>query len=106
MLLYQPLSLNYDISFQLSFLAVLGIYFTQGFFKRLFFFVPQTFAIQEALVLTFAALVFTVPIMVFQFGQISLFAPFANVAVTWSIPLAMLGGAISTLFYFLFPPLA
>jgi len=90
MILYTPLSLNYDISFQLSFLAVLGIYYTQGFFKRIFFCVPQIFAIQEALVLTMSALILTVPIMLFQFGQISLLAPIANIAVTWTIPLAML----------------
>jgi len=46
-------------------------------------------------VLTLAALSFALPIMIFQFGQVSLLAPFANIAVTWTIPLAMLGGAIT-----------
>ena len=60
-------SITYDISFQLSFLAVIGIIFTQNFYKSLFQYVPQTLAIQEALVLTFAALTFTLPLMMFNF---------------------------------------
>jgi len=90
MVLYSPLSINYDVSLHLSFLAVIGIIYTQDFFKKIFFFVPQTFAIQEALILTLSALSFSLPIMIFQFGQVSLFAPIANIAVTWTIPLAML----------------
>jgi len=37
-----------------------------------------------------ASLTFTLPIIVFNFGQISLLAPIANMLVTWTIPLAML----------------
>lgn len=94
MWLYSPLSLSYDVSLHLSFFAVLGIMYTQDFFKKIFFFIPEFFAIQEAFVLTLSALVFTLPIMMFQFGQVSLLAPLANIMVTWTIPLAMLGGAL------------
>jgi competence protein ComEC len=106
MVFWSPLSLNYDVSLHLSFLAVLWIYFTQWFFKKVFFFIPQVFAIQEAFVLTLSALVFTFPIMLFQFGQVSLLAPFANIAVTWMIPPAMFFGFLSVIFSFLFPFLA
>jgi len=98
MVLYSPLSINYDVSLHLSFLAVIGIIYTQDFFKKIFFFVPQTFAIQEALILTLSALSFSLPIMIFQFGQVSLFAPIANIAVTWTIPLAMLAWVITLIF--------
>jgi len=90
MLIFSPLSLSYDVSLHLSFLAVIWIIYTQDFFKKIFYFVPEAFAIREAFVLTLAALSFALPIMMFQFGQISLLAPFANIAVTWTIPLAML----------------
>lgn len=103
MTLYSPLSLSYDTSFHLSFLAVIGIIYTQDFFKKLFFFVPEFFAIREALVLTLAALSFALPIMVFQFGQVSLLAPFANIAVTWTIPLAMLLWALTLILDFFSP---
>jgi competence protein ComEC len=51
---------------------------------------PETLAIKEAFILTMAALTFTLPIMLFNFGQVSILAPFANVAITWTIPIAML----------------
>ena len=95
MSLFAPLVLLYDVSFHLSFLAVIGIIYTQDFFKKYLRFLPEFFAIREAAVLTLAALVFALPIMMFQFGQVSLFAPFANIAVTWTIPFAMLFGALS-----------
>ena len=69
--------------------------YTQEIFQRLFYYIPNIFAVREALVLTLAALSFALPIMMFQFGQVSLLAPFANIAVTWTIPLAMLLGAIT-----------
>ena len=95
MTVWYPLSLSYDVSLHLSFLAVIGIMYTQEFFTKIFTFVPNFFAIREALVLTLAALSFSLPIMMFQFGQVSLLAPFANIAVTWTIPLAMLLWAVT-----------
>lgn len=103
MVLISPSTLSYDVSFHLSFLAVLGIIFTQVFWKKIFFFVPSIFAIREALVLTFAAMVFTLPIMIFNFGQLSIMSPFANIAVTWTIPIAMALGFISIIFYYISP---
>jgi len=105
MTLYSPLSINYDVSLHLSFLAVIGIIYTQWFFKKIFYFMPSTFAIREACVLTFAALSFSLPIMLFGFGQVSLLAPLANIAVTWTIPLAMLWWAITLILYGIFPAL-
>ncbi len=95
MTIMSPLSLSYDVSLHLSFLAVIGIIYTQDIFQKVFSFIPNTLAVREALVLTFAALSFSLPIMMFQFWQVSLLAPFANMAVTWTIPLAMLTGALT-----------
>ncbi|NDK10045.1 ComEC family competence protein [Candidatus Gracilibacteria bacterium] len=106
MALWSPLALVYDVSLHLSFLAVIGIIYTQELFQKIFSFLPSSFAIREAFVLTLSALSFSLPIMLFQFGQVSLLAPLANIAVTWTIPLAMLGGAMSVVLYFIFPPLA
>jgi len=103
MVLFSPLSLNYDVSFHLSFLAVIGIIYTQEFFKNMFSFLPKTLAIREAFVLTLSALSFTIPIMIFQFGQVSLLAPIANIAVTWTIPIAMLLGFLSLIWYLITP---
>ena len=105
MSLYSPLALSYDVSLHLSFLAVIGIIYTQDFFQKIFYWIPSTFAIREAFVLTLAALSFSLPIMMFQFWQVSLLAPFANIAVTWTIPLAMLAGALTIIIDSLSTPL-
>ncbi len=99
MVIFSPLSLNYDVSFHLSFLAVLGIIYTQDFFNKIFFFLPKAFSIKEALVLTMASLSFTLPVMIFNFWQISFLAPISNVLVTWTIPIAMFLWFLSILIY-------
>lgn len=103
MALFSPLILNYDVSFSLSFLAVFWIVYTQEFWKKVFKFMPETLAIKEAFMLTMAALTFTLPIMLFNFGQVSILAPFANVAITWTIPIAMLLWFISIIAYVINP---
>jgi competence protein ComEC len=95
MTLYNPFLINYDISFQLSFLAVLWLLYTQNFFEKIFFFLPKKFALRESVVLTLSAFVFTIPIMIGNFGQISLLAPLANLLVAWTVPFSMLFGTIS-----------
>jgi predicted membrane metal-binding protein len=40
--------------------------------------------------MTLSALSFSLPVMIFDFGQLSIMAVFANLSVTWTIPLAML----------------
>jgi len=103
MIIYSPLSLNYDISLHLSFLAVLWIVFCQKFFEKIFSFLPNFLEIKTAFTLTLSALIFTLPIMIFNFGQVSILAPFSNIAVTWTIPLAMIFGFLSIIVYFVYP---
>jgi len=105
MVTISPLILLYDLSFHLSFLAVIWIIYTQDFFKRIFVFVPNAFAIREALVLTLWAMVFSLPVMLFQFWQIPLLSPIANIIVTWTIPIAMLLWSMSLLMEIIYEPL-
>lgn len=90
-----PLVLNHDISFHLSFLAVFGLLFFGDFFTRMFSFLPKWFGLRESLAMCLAAMVFTLPILMVNFGQISLVSPLANVATVPLIPLVMLGGFLS-----------
>ena len=103
MVVFSPSSLNYDVSLHLSFFAVLWIIFTQKFFENLFSFLPNFLEIKTAFTLTLSALVFTLPIMIFSFGQVSILAPFSNIAVTWTIPIAMIFGFISVIVHFVYP---
>jgi competence protein ComEC len=70
---------------------------------KIFSFLPELLEIKTAFVLTLASLAFTLPIMIFNFGQVSIMAPFANIAVAWTIPLAMLLGFLSIIVYFVYP---
>ncbi len=104
--IFSPFSLNYDVSFALSFLAVLWIVYSQNFLSKVFYFLPKTLAIKEAFILTLWAMSLTLPIIIFNFGQISLLSVLANIAVSWTIWIAMLFGFISIIFYLFSPILA
>lgn len=91
MLLVNPENLV-DISFQLTFLATLGlIVFTKpisNFLQKL------TKIVREPLSTTLAAQILVVPLIFFYFGNASLSAPLVNVLVLWTIPISTLGGFI------------
>lgn len=103
MIIISPLSLNYDVSLHLSFFAVLWIVYTQKPIDKVFSFLPNILEIKTAFTLTLSALSFTLPIMILNFGQMSILAPFSNIAVTWTIPLAMLLGFSSIIVHIVYP---
>lgn len=90
MITYNPAILLYDLGFQLSFYATLGVVFIAKYFKFNFF--PKKFGLREALQLTIAAQITTLPTLVYYFGTISLISPIANVLVAPLLPLIMLLG--------------
>lgn len=90
-----PLILNYDVSFHLSFLAVFWLLFFGNRFNAIFSFLPGWFGLRESLAMCFAAMVFTLPIIVVNFWLLSIIAPIANIVVVPLIPLIMLGGFLS-----------
>lgn len=106
MLLWNPLQLWYDASFQLSFLAVIGITEFGPFLKKALKRVPETFAIRESLVATIAAQLGTLPVSILIFRQFSLVSPLTNILVAPLVPLAMMLGTLSLLTSVLWVPLA
>ena len=103
MVIYSPLSLNHDISLHLSFLAVIWIIYTYDYFEKLFKFIPNILEARTAFVLTLSALSFSLPIIIFNFGQLSILSPIANLLVAWTIPISMLLWFISIIVYYIFP---
>ncbi len=90
MILYNPLYLNYDISFHLSFLAVFWLLYLQNFYEKIFFFLPKMLAIKESFVLTMSAMTTTLPVLIINFWYIWLLSPIANMLVWWVIPFVMI----------------
>ncbi|MFH1218467.1 MAG: ComEC/Rec2 family competence protein [Candidatus Peregrinibacteria bacterium] len=95
--LWNPKILVYDVGFQLSFLATLGIVVFAEELGKKFERVSGLFGIREALVMTFAVQVLALPLIVLNFGRLSLISPLANVFVLPFIPFAMLFGFLGVL---------
>jgi len=100
MLLQNPLLLFYDIGFQLSFLASMGIIYLKPIIdiglKKI---TKEKFKlISDIISVTFAAQIFTLPIIIYNFGRLSLIAPLTNVLILPIIPLlTILGFLVSIL---------
>lgn len=106
MLLINPLLLRYDIGFQLSFLATLGIIYLYPFLEKHLIKKNKAFGVLEILGLTISAQIFVLPIILINFGNLSLISPLANVLVLPIIPLTMLLGFIAAILKLIIPPLA
>ncbi len=95
MLLINPQVLKFDVGFQLSFLATIGIVYLSPYIKKGLKLFPQTFKIRDSASMTLSAQVMTLPLILFHFGRISLIAPLANVLILPFIPLTMMLGFVS-----------
>ncbi len=86
---FNPYLLLYDIGFQLSFLAVLGLLLYIKFFNTILIFVPKIFHIREVVSVTLSAQVFTWPLIVYHFNILSLVSPLSNIIILPILPLVI-----------------
>ena len=77
MLFQNPLLLKLDVGFQLSFLAVMGIIYLMPHFQKYF---------GNIIAMTLSAQVFTLPILIYNFGYFSLVAPLTNILIVPLLP--------------------
>jgi competence protein ComEC len=96
LLLWQP-SFLFDVGFQLSFMATLGIMFIKPLIP-----VQDNF-ITESFTTTLAAQIGTVPILLGVFGQIGLLSVLVNALVLWTVPLLMIFGSLAAIIGLVFP---
>lgn len=89
MLLFNPRLLLDDVGFQLSFVAFAAIVFVAPKLEEHLLFIPEHLGIRDALAGSLSAIVLTLPIILWQFGSVSLVAPFANVFVLPLVPFLM-----------------
>lgn len=87
MLALNPLLLTRDVGFQLSFLAVLGIIYLLPIFLYLFRNIPNPLHVREILGMTLAAQIFTLPILIANFGFVSLVSIIGNLLILPLLPL-------------------
>ena len=106
MVLWNPKILWWDVGFQLSFAAVLGLIYVAPLFEKYGNKLPEAFGIREAILMTLSAQVMALPIIIFNFGRLSLISPISNLLVAFALPPAMLFGFIAVLLSFVSFPLA
>jgi competence protein ComEC len=106
MLFLNPLLLRYDVGFQLSFLATLGIVLSSPFWEKSFVKKHQAFGISEVIVLSLSAQIFVLPVIAYNFHIASLVSLLANVFILPIIPLSMLLVFLVCIFGFVFVPLS
>lgn len=121
MLLENPKILRFDVAFQLSFLATLGLVYGSPLFERWYDRARgrvlillrdagvlrehrgerehrrRRSIVRETLTTTFGAQLFVAPLLVFSFGSISLVSPVANLFVLPMIPYTMFAGFVAAL---------
>lgn len=89
MLAQNPLLLRLDVGFQLSFLAMMGIIYLLPAFRNLFRKIPNLFQLRNIISMTLSAQIFTLPILIYNFGYFSLIAPLTNILIVPLLPFIM-----------------
>lgn len=97
MLLQNPKILVTDVGFQLSFLATMGIVYFLPLFEKIFQNLPKALGVKTTLLGTIAAILATLPALLFHFGTLSIVAPITNILVLPIIGLVMALGFASIL---------
>lgn len=117
MLVINPMLLAYDTSFQLSFLAVLGIIYLEPIFSKYSdklvslalknnFFAKFLKFVFSFFNLTLASQLASLPVMLFSFDKFSLISPLANIFLVWTLPFIISFLIIAIFLSYLFPFLA
>ena len=91
-LLINPLWI-WSLSFQLSFLATLGLLVTAPVIEKRLDFIPTSFAI--AIAFPLAAIIWTVPLITYYFNSIATYSILVNIITTPLVTIISLGGMIS-----------
>jgi competence protein ComEC len=90
MLIENPKILLHDPSFQLSFLATLGLIFLASPIENKIDFVTERFGLRGIIASTFATLIFVSPYILYTMGQISIVGVAVNILVLPFVPVTML----------------
>lgn len=106
MIWFSPLILLYDVGFQLSFLATLGIITIYGPLSEKFNVKSDFLELKSILLVTIAAQLGVLGILIYTFETLSPISLLANLIILPLIPLIMFSGFGVVLISFVFPSLA
>jgi competence protein ComEC len=103
MILVSPKILRDDIGFQLSFSAVLGLIYLSPLFEAKLAKLPSYLGLKESLQMTISAQIATMPLIVYNFGRLSLIGPVVNLLVLPVLPYLMIIGFAALFLSLVFP---
>lgn len=92
MVLQNPAILRFDVAFQLSFLATAGLLFAAPQLERMCRFMPELFGFRSSMITTLSAQLMVLPLLLYNFGAVSVISPLSNVLILSLMPLTMLFG--------------
>jgi len=95
MVLENPKILRFDVSFQLSFMATLGLIYLSPIAENWFKFVPRKFKLREMTIATVSAQIFVLPLLVYKMGVFSVVSLPVNFLILPFIPMTMFFGFIT-----------
>ncbi|MBP9821928.1 MAG: ComEC/Rec2 family competence protein [Candidatus Pacebacteria bacterium] len=97
MVLIDPLALRFDVGFQLSFLAVLGLMYVGPLLKERFKKIPEWMGLKETVLMSVSAQIMVAPLLAYTFHTFSLVSIPANLLVLPLMPYTMLFGFLTGL---------
>ncbi len=106
-----PYILVWDAGFQLSFLATAGLVYISPLLKewghanRWVALLNKWEWVEETLYATMSASIATLPLILYQFGRLSIVAPAVNLLILWLIPWLMLAGFVTLIISFFYFPI-
>lgn len=106
MVFLNPKILRFDVGFQLSFMAVLGLILLSPWIEGKIKNMPEIFGIKKALIATLSAQIFVLPLILYYFGAISWMSPLVNILIFPAVPMAMLLGFAGAFAGLIFLPFA
>jgi len=98
MVLHNPMILYFDISFQLSFLATLGLIELSPILEKHLKWITEKFGLRQIASATLATQIFVLPFILYKMGTLSIVAPITNMIVLPLIPATMLFGFLAGVF--------
>ena len=96
MILHNPKILIFDPSFQLSFMATLGLIHLSPVLAKKLQFLPEKYQIRELAASTLATQIFVLPLLLNMIGEMSIIAPITNLLVLPVVPVTMFFGFITS----------
>lgn len=97
MAVFNPYLVLFDLSYQLSMLATLGLVLFSNPIQKRIAWIPETLGLREIVATTIATQITVLPLLIASIGSVSVVSLFANIAVLPAVPFAMLTGFISAI---------